>query len=224
MNKQTKVALTVSIFSILMVPMQIASADSSYGDSNGIKKVKITNISNAVLTPPVVALCKKRMRPIARVGKPASVELESLAEGGDTTGLTILFEDNGCHVGMSETPVLPGNTVTVEVAGRRNHYLHIASMLLPTNDAFIYTSGKKVKNVIRRGGIALKSYDAGTEFNDELCAHIPGPLSCGGGEPFNADREEHNFVKPHPGLQGVGGVSVETYNWGEPVARVRISN
>ena len=139
MNKQTKVALTVSVFSILMVPMQMASADSSYGESNGVKKVTITNISNAVLTPPVVALCKKWMRPIAKVGKSASVELESLAEGGDTAGLTMLFEDNGCNVGMSETAVPPGQTVTVEVAGRKNYYLHIASMLLPTNDAFIYT-------------------------------------------------------------------------------------
>ena len=220
MNKQTKVALTVSVASLLMAPMQMASADSSYGDSNGIKKVYITNISNVVLTPPVVALCKKRMRPIARVGKPASLELESLAEGGDTAGLTMLFEDKGCNVGMSETAVPPGETVIVEVAGRRNDYLHIASMLLPTNDAFIYTSGKKVKNVIRRGDIALKSYDAGTEFNDEICAHIPGP-QCGG-EGFNSAREENKFVKAHPGLHGGADVSAASDNWGEPVAKVKI--
>jgi len=66
----------------------------------------------------------------------------------------------------------------------------------------------------------LKSFDAGTEFNDENCTNIPGP-QCGG-EGFNSAREANNFVKPHPGIQGFSDVSAQTYNWGEPVAYIKI--
>ena len=63
---------------------------------------------------------------------------------------------------------------------------------------------------------------SGTEFNDELCAHIPGPPCGGAGEGFNAERETNNFVRPHPGLSNVGDVDTAQYAWGEPVARIMI--
>ncbi len=49
----------------------------------------------------------------------------------------------------------------------------------------------------------LQAYDAGTEINDEVCASIPGGLSCGGGEGYNPEDGE-GFVHPHPGLHGEG--------------------
>jgi hypothetical protein len=183
--------------------------------------VKITNISNVVFTPPIVALCKKRIQPIAKVGSSASDELEPLAEGGDTSALANIFDYNACNYVTSATAILPGESVTLELTGRRQHYLHMAAMLLPTNDGFIYSSGHKVKHIKKQGGLALRSYDAGTEFNDELCANIPGP-QCGG-EGFNAAREDNNFVKPHSGIQGIADVSAATYNWGEPVAYIEIN-
>jgi hypothetical protein len=216
MKASQKTVLSLAMTAILMLPLSIASASDS-----SMMSIKITNISNVVFTPPIVALCKRRMQAIAKIGSSASSELEAVAEGGDTSALAMLFDDNGCNYVASATPIPPGESVTLELMGRKRHYLHMAAMLLPTNDGFIYSSGHKVKHIKKQGGLALRSYDAGTEFNDELCANIPGP-QCGG-EGFNAAREDNNFVKPHSGIQGIADVSAATYNWGEPVAYIEIN-
>ena len=65
----------------------------------------------------------------------------------------------------------------------------------------------------------LSAYDAGTEINDEDCAHIPGPLSCGGGEGYNEASGE-GFVHPHPGTHGENEISVMMFSWADPVAMV----
>jgi len=222
MKKTARHLLPLSIATVLLLPMSIASANYST-----TQMISITNISNTVLTPPIVALCKNKIEPIAKVGSSASVALEALAEGGDTSMLANLFAGQNCHYASASAPVLPGETVTLEVSGKKRDYLHMASMLLPTNDGFIFTSGHKVRKIQRKGNLKLTSYDAGTEFNDELCAHIPGPqceiINGGvGGEGFNVAREANNFVKPHPGLQGGADVSTSLYNWGEPVAYISI--
>ncbi len=213
-----QISIYVAVTSILL--LAVPSANASNGSKT--RTVSITNISSTVLTPPIVALCKRWMAPIARVGKSASDQIEAVAEGGDTSGLAALFVENNCNIGTADGPILPGQTVSIEVTGRYNDRFHMASMLLPTNDGFIYSSGKRLKNIIYRGGISLKSYDAGTEFNDEICAHIPGPPCGGAGEGFNAEREANNFVRPHPGLSNVGDVNTALYAWGEPVARIHI--
>ncbi|MEE9352484.1 MAG: spondin domain-containing protein [Thiotrichaceae bacterium] len=215
-SKLTKLTTaSLSIAALLILPLSAASADQ-----HGIIKVKITNISNVVFTPPLVALCKKRAASIAHVGEPASDLLEPLAEGGDTSALANSFENNNCNTASHPGPVLPGETVTLEVSGKYRDYLYMASMLLPTNDGFIYTSGKRARTIKRKGKLWLKSYDAGTEVNDEICANIPGP-QCGG-EGFNAERLDNNFVRPHPGIQGFADVSAQTYDWGEPVAFITV--
>lgn len=192
---------------------------SSVYASERIFQIELKNISNAVLTPPIVALCPKKMR-LVQVGEPASNEIEELAEGGNTDPLASKFELSGCNHIQLTTAVGPGQTTSVELQGRPRDRLYIVAMLLPTNDAFIAGNGRHIRSLIHNGESRLRAYDAGTEFNDELCANIPGP-QCGG-EGFNEDREQNNFVKPHPGLQGVGDVDISVFNWGEPVARIKV--
>ena len=218
-----KTALSLSIALSLLFPLSYVSADDDDGDDgNKTITISLTNISTVVFTPPILALCRNKIAPIARVGAPASDLLEPLAESGDTSGLAGLFGEHGCSFVAQSTPVLPGETTTVELTGSKKSRLHVASMLLPTNDGFIYTSGHKVKNIKKRVKLRLRSFDAGTEVNDELCGNIPGP-QCGG-EGFNPERTDHNFVRPHPGIQNVGEVSAAQYNWGEPVAIVRVGS
>lgn len=216
MRLLVKSTLALSITVTFLLPMSFAAADYRY--NKRMVKISLTNISSTVFTPPIFALCNKRMTPIATIGKPASDLLEPLAEGGDTSGLAGLFADNNCSTASHPAPVLPGETITVELP--KGKYLHMASMLLPTNDGFIFTSGYKVRKIARWGSLRLKSYDAGTEINDELCANIPGP-QCGG-EPFNATRLDNNFVRPHAGIQGFADVSSQTYSWGDPVAIIKV--
>ena len=65
---------------------------------------------------------------------------------------------------------------------------------------------------------------AGTEVNNELCSHIPGPAcSATSG---NAEQEPgEGFVHIHRGFYGIGGeLSAAGYNWQNPVAEIYISN
>ena len=92
-------------------------------------------------------------------------------------------------------------------------------MLLPTNDGFVALNGPRVRSRSGHRTFHLRSYDAGTEANDEVCTSIPGP-QCDG-EGFNAADGE-GFVAPHAGLHGEGELSRMAFNWGEPVARVTV--
>jgi len=220
MTMISKTLLSLSIATSLILPLTTASADEKENGGGHMVSVSITNISPTSFTPPMVALCKRRMDPIATLGEPASEALSATAEGGDTSGLQAIFTENNCAVGVHPGLVGPGETVTIDVPGRLNYRLHLASMLLPTNDGFIYSSGHRAR-YIKRHGLQLNAYDAGTEFNDELCANIPGP-QCQG-SPFSAGRELNNFVRPHPGIQGFADVSAAEYNWGDPVALIHIN-
>ena len=66
------------------------------------------------------------------------------------------------------------------------------------------------------------AYDAGTEANDELCTHIPGPPTVCQGEGFNPSRGADNFVHIHSGIHGIGNLSAARYDWRNPVARITI--
>ncbi len=213
MKQQFIKTVALSLF-LLSIPMSQAQA-------RGGVDVHFKNVSNTILTPPVIALCPYRIEPLAEVGKPASIALEKLAEGGDTSMFVERFEDHNCSYQAFSDPVMPGQMVTASLSGYKSYYIYAASMLLPTNDAFVATSGKRVFQVYWRGKLDLVSYDAGTEFNDELCASIPAGGGCGG-EGMNDARESNDFVKPHPGLHGNGDLDPAVYNWGEPTAVIYV--
>ena len=183
-------------------------------------EVKITNLSaKIVLTPPIVAATKGEVS-VFQLTEPASSALEMLAEGGNTDELAMMFEDHDASYVQAADPILPGQTMTIDVLGKRRSRISLASMLLPTNDGFVALNGMRFKPY-GTTTIFLSAYDAGTEMNDEDCANIPGPLSCGGGEGYNPDPGE-GFVYPHPGTHGENGISAEEFSWADPVAMVTI--
>lgn len=179
-----------------------------------------TNLSeNVVLTPPVFATTREQAK-IYRLTQPASEPLEFLAEGGSTDDLAAYFENFSLiDVVQTDAPVLPGESITIEIKGRFRSHLSVASMILPTNDGFVALNGRKI---IKFDGqtFFLKAYDAGTETNDELCENIPGPQCSGEG--YNPDQGE-GFVYPHPGIHGDGELLRSQYNWSEPVAKITVS-
>ncbi|MCP4627797.1 MAG: hypothetical protein GY850_30405 [bacterium] len=73
------------------------------------------------------------------------------------------------------------------------------------------------------GDVAVdaRTYDAGTEFNSENCAYIPG---CGGGGVHDpADAEGYVYI--HNGIHGIGGINgldPAEYDWRNPVATIRV--
>jgi len=203
--------ITFLLIALFSIPVQANSL---------MLKVTFTNLSaNVVLTPPVFATTRERAK-IYRLTQPASEPLEFLAEGGDTNGLAAYFEDYGLiDVVQTGAPVLPGESITIEIKSRFRSHLSVASMILPTNDGFVALNSKKI---LKFGGqtFFLKAYDAGTETNDELCGNIPGP-QCGG-EGYNPAQGEE-FVYPHPGIHGDSELLRSQYNWSDPVAKITVS-
>lgn len=183
-------------------------------------EVTFTNITHGMLlTPPIFALSRRQID-IFEVGAPASLGLEMLAEGGLTDELRSELEAQGLqNVIQTMNGVMPGQSITVELEGDRWSRLNLASMLVPTNDGFVAMNGPRVWRALGASTFYLSAHDAGTEENDELCASIPGP-DCGG-EGFNSAGGEGGVV-PHPGIHGEGELSRQTYNWGEPVAKVTV--
>ena len=182
-------------------------------------EVKMTNLTrDIILTPPIFATSRKPIHFYA-LAQPAKRYLEVLAEGGDTSLLDTLFREEGAqYVVVTGMPIVPGETATFTIRGNSYSFLHMASMLLPTNDGFVALNGISLWH-LRKGDFYLKAYDAGTEENDELFVHIPGPF---GGEGFNAESGEGR-VTPHPGIHGSGDAEAMIYNRGEPVAKISVT-
>ena len=152
-------------------------------------------------------------------GHAASAGLEMLAEDGDFSGLnTELVAADGEGVsgavfgpaGFPGAPVLdPGEvaSATLTVDGAHQNFLSFASMVIPSNDAFI-GSGEAVRlftgdgrfrgaKEIEIGG--EKVYDAGTEQNTEMDAAFLNQTAP------NTGVDENGVVHLHQGFIGSHG-------------------
>ncbi len=172
----------------------IAAAQTTY-------EITIVNATNGQpLSPPAVLLHNDDYAGWS-IGTSASPGLEDLAESGSPDAFiaeaaTALDSNSGA------TPVGPGSRVTLNVTAIWNPELQltVASMLVNTNDAFSGTTGRQIGQLTVGDSIEFLApiYDAGTEFNSETAATIPGPAA--NGEGFNAERETSDQVTRHPGV------------------------
>ena len=113
--------------------------------------------------------------------------------------------------------VLPGASVSFELKADRRARLSLAGMLVCTNDGFTGLDGRSLP---KRGSkeYYLKTYDAGTEKNTELAAHVP----CLGGTENDADVNTNRRIKHHRGIKEVGDLTEAEHGWTDPVAKVVI--
>jgi hypothetical protein len=89
-------------------------------------------------------------------------------------------------------------------------------MLVNTNDAFTGLDSLRLPG--RGSAHETMAYDAGSERNNELKSHIPGPC-CGNA--FVRD-PEGALIGPHEGITGRGQLSPALYDWDGPAARFSI--
>lgn len=187
-------------------------------------QVTITNITNGTVFTPILVASHRRNISLFELGSPASGDLERIAEGGDTSGLAATLASNPDVVDIQDSGGLlgPGQSITVIVSAAHGaRRISLAAMMLPTNDGFIALDSVRAP---RRGSTTYFSpgYDAGTEENDELCAHIPGPPPCFG-SPFSDPAEgDEGYVHIHRGIQGIGDLTSES-DWRNPVAKFSIT-
>jgi hypothetical protein len=187
-------------------------------------EITVTNISQGEIFTPIMAASHQHGVKLFELGKPASTELEILAEGGNPGPLADSLISSGVALDVvtADGVLLPGSSLTLHVkTDQRHSHVSVAAMLVPSNDAFFAVNGihgpvgKKTRTVFS------PAYDAGGENNDESCAHVPGPPFVCSGEGYNAASGE-GYVYIHPGIQGIGDINAASYDWNNPVAKITI--
>lgn len=225
------IRFTLLVTLLLSSTITLASGQRHY-------EVSITNITKGqTFTPQLVAMHTHSVN-LFSLGAPASSSLELLAESGDTAPLTDDLIDMSGKVGEVTTIpglLVPGETATVEISGRRRHnFVSIAAMLIPTNDTFVALNRMRLPH---RGSVSYTAiaYDSGTEENDQNCANIPGPRCIKNGEQGEGhspgpNKSDEGYVYVSNGFHDLGEIDDKgneilgplVYDWRNPVAIVTI--
>ncbi len=165
---------------------------------------------------------------IGASGEAASPELTALAEEGNNMPLAVLAGGSDAVSGIVAFPappdgvVLPSGSVSATISASSSMgYLSLATMLVQTNDGIVLANSLPLFDEdgnARSFTMDLISYDAGTEDNNELATHVPGPPFDG----LERAPTEGGVIAPHPGIAGTADVGA-TFGWTEPTATVTVS-
>lgn len=218
--------LSMVVVSVLATLAPAQMSGQQIAEQSGRRfSITVTNITAAQTFTPILAASHQAGLELFTPGSPASVPLEILAEAGDVAPLKALLSSSPQVLDTTDSgaPLPPGASVTLFVNTRGSFdHVSVAAMLVPTNDGFFAVNGRAGPKGERTVTVYSPAYDAGSEANDESCAHIPGPPTVCQGEGFNAAREEGNFVHIHPGIHGIGDLQANVYDWRNPVAKITI--
>jgi len=146
------------------------------------------------------------------IGTSATPGLERLAEDGNTTPLSGEFLGSGAGLvdgTLPGGPLAPGDTATqvFNLDGNlsTSRYFSYASMVIPSNDAFVANGNPMAFNIFSAGGSFLGAdfivlgtavLDAGTEVNDE----IPANTAALDQAAPNTGTTENGTIQMHPGF------------------------
>jgi len=234
--KSIKVLLAASLFSSALVNTSYAAEWS----------VSITNMMHGSYFTPLLITAHSGDITLFQAGQAASPELQTMAEGGDISGLVALVggEDADTIANPAEGLLAPGGNTTTELntdSMPQHEYLSIVSMILPSNDAFIGLNAIKIPTQPGTYTYHLNAYDAGTEANNELVAAdggtngvlgMPNPNieGVGSGGTGVTTTEANQTVHIHRNVLGdtdsTGGISdidSRIHRWLNPVAGVRVT-
>jgi hypothetical protein len=221
MFKHTITAIALS----LAAGVAAAQPSASY-------EVTITNITPGQSFTPQLVVTHPGNVILFRLGEPASEQLEILAEAGDTGPLTEALGNAAMDVTTIPGLLGPGQQTSTVVTGHPGQgYISVAAMLIPTNDSFVAMNRVKLP---ASGAVMqlVPAYDAGTEYNDQNCANIPGPQCGGAGEGHSPGPNEgdEGFVHIGNGVHELGDedalgnaiIDPKTYDWRNSVARITV--
>lgn len=221
--KNHSVIPTLIIVALLASAGQ-AAVHASAGQAVG--QISITNISNQILAPIVVATHRKGVTPIFTPGTAASNELATLAETGSPQALEVVLGTDpnvlyATHLTGVSSVIMPGETVTADIVFDFSHQaVSIASMLVSTNDGFVGYNGAMIP-VRGTNSYMAHAWDAGSEANTEACTDVPGP-PCGDAENERVTEGAEGVILIHPGIHGMAGVRPR-YDWRGPVVEFRVT-
>ncbi|WP_286300348.1 spondin domain-containing protein [Vibrio apostichopi] len=224
MNKRTQISLVVSSAMLAFGTAQVQAAQL---------EVTVTNATKGIYFTPILAAAHDSNLFMFRTGETASAELESMAEGGDISGLSSLIANaGGVVVENPASGILnPGVATTFDIDTGDLAYLSLGAMLLPTNDGFVGLDSWKIPTQAGTYKANLNSYDAGTEPNDELAASMPNPpfITFGAGGTGVETALSNTKVHVHPGnlgdsdpVAGTSDLDSSSHRWLNPVATITI--
>ncbi len=209
--------VTLSIAGLLFAGSVTADGKNSYD-------ITITNLTRGEIFTPILVASTAHDSKLFTLGAAASGELEIIAESGNPVPLsnTLIGTGAALDVVTSAGVLAPGKSVTLTVkTSSKYRYITVASMLVPTNDAFFAVNGVHTPKGHKTLTVYSPAYDAGTETNDELCDAIPGPPFICTGEGVSAASGE-GYVHIHAGIQGVGDLIKANHDWRNPVVKITI--
>ena len=202
----------------------LATGAASADDDRDAKqwRVTVTNVASPgsqPLSPPLLVV-HSRMADVWSVGEIASHGVAAIAEDANNAVLEAALA-GGPGVRSASTgaggPIPPGQSRSYVVETDGGHgRLSLVTMLVNTNDAFTGLDSLRLNG--QGTSLTTMAYDAGSERNNELRSHIPGPC-CG--NPFVRD-PEGAVIRHHEGIAGRGDLSPAAYGWAGPVARVTV--
>jgi hypothetical protein len=214
--------------------------------------VTVTNLTHATWFAPILVAAHPAGFSAFAEGKPATAELQAVAEIGNIAPLAEKLPAGSAVVlNPAAGPLKPGGTATATLTaggrGNNNTRLSVLAMLVPTNDGFTALNAIEIPAKPGKYVYTLTGYDAGTEANNEGRAAAPGVNQPGMGlpaflndadgnpapdiypdAPGFANTRAEGFVHVHRGIVGgpAGGESVldhTSYRWQNPVARVTLT-
>jgi len=187
-------------------------------------RVTVTNLSlDQPMSPFFAAVHSYDTPPLYTLGQPASDALALLAEGGDNSDVISMYGQMDSVLSSESVTsglLMGGATMSFMVEARRGYnYLSLASMAVNTNDCFVAVNGQYISD---EASMVLPGLDSGTEENNELCTHVPGPACAGvGAGVMRATDNAEGFVHVHRGNQKIGDLGPQ-YDWRNPMLSVSI--
>lgn len=205
--------------------------------------IKIQNLTKGITYTPFLLAAHGTNFRFFEAGTAASPSLRALAEGGATSALA--SDAQGASGVVVDDPngglLAPGASIdNITMDTGTQQYLSIASMLLPSNDAFAGLDSWHIPSEPGTYILNLNAYDAGTENNNELLVSGGGavgtlgmpasPVAPGSNGTGVADPNPNTRVHIHPGVlgdfdtnAGVSDIDSRVHRWLNPVVRVTVT-
>lgn len=186
-------------------------------------RVTVTNLSLDQSMSPFFAAVHTADTPrLYTFGQPSSDALALLAEDGNNAQVVDMFSQYDSVLSSASVTnglLMGGEAQSFEVETQGEFtYLSLASMAVNTNDCFVAVAGTYIYD---GASIMRPGLDSGTEENNELCTHVPGPACEGAGSGVRATENAEGFVHVHRGNQNIADLGPR-YDWRNPMLSVAI--
>lgn len=229
---------SIAVLAAISMLTLLLGAGSAVAGETKTYTVTITNLTDGQPLTPALIATHKGNDGLFSVGSTASFGLKEIAENGNLDPMISRvgndgdFADLAIGFGSGPPPIVPGETVTVDIAaGSPFNFLSWASMLICTNDGFTGVDTLKLPNQVGRSvTVYTQGYDAGSEVNTELfsdvvppCGPLTGQDSMGQGSGMSDPAlAENGVIHHHNGIGGFADLDAGINDWDNPVAKITV--